>query len=56
MKKFVFTFLILAFISSFAQNKYMIYFKDKGALSKESLSKISDMNQIAKKYLSEKEY
>ncbi|MCW8848963.1 MAG: S8 family serine peptidase, partial [Melioribacteraceae bacterium] len=54
MKKYIFAFLILAFISSYAQNKYMIYFKDKGTLSKESLSKISDKNQLAKKYLSKK--
>ena len=42
MKKYLFIFLIISLSASFSQNKYLIYFKDKGdippSLNKSSLS------------------
>ena len=54
MKKLLFSILLFTVSTTFAQNKYMIYFKDKGELSKETLSKSLEKNIIAKKFLSEK--
>ena len=54
MKKVILAILFLSFSVSLAQEKYMIYFKDKGEFSKETLSKYSAKELIAKESLSEK--
>ena len=54
MKKIIFVILIMTFSLSSAQNKYMIYFSDKGDLSKETLSKSLEKNNLAKQLLSKK--
>lgn len=54
MKKIVFAILIMTFSLSLAQNKYMIYFSDKGDLSKQTLSKSLEKNKLAKQLLSKK--
>ena len=47
--------LLLLFASSLlAQEKYMIYFKDKGSLAKETLSKSNSVQTIAEKTLSKR--
>lgn len=52
MKKLVFAILIITVSLSFAQNKYMIYFSDKGDLSNQTLSKSIEKNKLAKQLLS----
>ncbi len=54
MKKSILAILFLLFSVSLAQEKYMIYFKDKGEFSKESFSKSASKEIIAKEVLSEK--
>jgi serine protease AprX len=52
MNKIIVIVLLLSFTVLFAQDKYMIYFKDKGSLSKETLSKSVNKDNLAKQYLS----
>ena len=53
MNKVIILVLFLT-LSAFAQEKYLIYFKDKGESSKEILSKSASKEMIAKEVLSEK--
>lgn len=54
MNKIILAILILSFSTALAQEKYMIYLKDKGKYAQEILSKSSSKKIIAKKVLSEK--
>ncbi len=56
MKKYNIIFIVILFSASnfLAQEKYMIYFKDKGSLAKESLSKESTLQKIAERTLSKR--
>ncbi|MCP5063153.1 MAG: S8 family serine peptidase [Ignavibacteriae bacterium] len=56
MKKSSLNILVLLLFASslLAQEKYMIYFKDKGSLAKESLSKSNSVQAIAEKTLSKR--
>ncbi len=48
--------VFILFVASFlhAQEKYLVYFSDKGSLNKKSLQKTSDKEILAKKFLSPK--
>ena len=54
MKKILFIFFICFTSSVYAQDKYLIYFKDKGSFNQKSLSKSVDKEQLAKQFLSER--
>jgi hypothetical protein len=50
-------FLIIALLFStsiFAKDKYLIYFKDKGNYSEQTLVKVADLEEYAKNFISEK--
>lgn len=54
MKKMIFLILVCFFTSLFAQDKYMIYFKDKGRYNYNSLSKSADKESLAQSILSKR--